>query len=392
MNLNDFALASLDKRRADQLLRTLPDYASGAGNLIDFSSNDYLSLSKNPEVIEAGVQCAKRYGAGSTGSRLLSGNLACFEALEQQIAQFKGTPAALVYSSGYQANATALSVLLDKTLWQADPLLFTDRLNHASLHHACQLAGVRQIRFRHNDLNHLAALLDQHATPNRPSIIVTETVFGMEGDSLHVEALAELAKRHHALVYLDEAHATGVWGPQGRGLGVSAHQAVEALKRDGHWVVMGTFSKALGVSGAYIACSAALQQLLINKSSGFVYSTAPSPFVIGAVGRALELIPTLEAERTHLHQLAARLRRSLNDKGIDTGASNTHIVPIVTGSSASALQLKARLTESGIVTSAVRPPTVPPNTARVRLALCTHHSEDDIARLEAVLDTCEVKS
>ncbi|WP_284279209.1 aminotransferase class I/II-fold pyridoxal phosphate-dependent enzyme [Limnobacter litoralis] len=390
MNLTESALASLEKRRADLLLRTLPDYASAAGNLVDFSSNDYLSLSRNPDIIEAGVDCARRYGAGSTGSRLLSGNLACFEALEAQIAQYKDSPAAIVYSSGYQANSTALSVLLDKTLWQAEPLLFTDRLNHASLHHACQLAGVRQIRFRHNDLSHLAELLEQHAQADRPIVIVTETVFGMEGDSLNIEALAELACRYNALVYLDEAHATGVWGPQGRGLGVSTHPAVTALKRAGHWVVMGTFSKAVGVSGAYIACSEALKSLLINKSSGFVYSTAPSPFVVGAVSRALELIPGLEAERTRLHQLASGLRRILQDKGFSTGESNTHIVPIITGSSASALMLKARLAEAGLLTSAVRPPTVPPNTARVRLALCAHHREEDTARLSAVLDNCEL--
>ncbi len=342
---------------------------------LDFSSNDYLCLAQRGDIVEAGHECAKKYGAGATGSRLLSGNLDCFEELESQVAQFKNAEAALVFSSGYQANASGLAALLDKTLWSgAEPLVFTDRLNHASLHHACQLAGVKQIRFRHNDMVHLAELLSKHQESSQPKIIVSETVFGMEGDLLPIEQLSGLALQHKAVVYLDEAHATGVWGPEGRGLGAIQHPAIDALKTLGHWVIMGTFSKAVGVSGAYIACSEIFKQYLINRCTGFVYSTAPSPFVIGAVGKALEIILGMNTERSALHTAADTLRQRVHELSLDTGLSNTHIVPLLVGSNNACLELKAHLQKAGIRTSAVRPPTVPPNAARVRLALNTGHT------------------
>ena len=353
---------------------------------LDFSSNDYLCLAQRGDLVEAGHECAKQYGAGATGSRLLSGNLECFEALEAQVAQFKNAEAALVLSSGYQANASGLAALLDKSLWGGvEPLVFTDRLNHASLHHACQLAGVKQVRFRHNDMAHLAELLNKHADSTQPRIIVSETVFGMEGDLLPVEQLAEIALQHNAVVYLDEAHATGVWGPQGRGLGALAHPAIDALKTMGHWVIMGTFSKAVGVSGAYLACSEVFKQYLVNRCTGFVYSTAPSPFVVGAVAKALEIIPGLNAERAALQSAAETLRNRVHQLGFDTGLSNTHIVPLVVGSNTACLELKSHLQQAGIRTSAVRPPTVPPNAARVRLALNTGHSQAVFDQLQEAL-------
>lgn len=342
---------------------------------LDFSSNDYLCLARRSDIVEAGHECAKKYGAGATGSRLLSGNLDCFEALEAQVAQFKNTEAALVFSSGYQTNASGLAALIDKSLWGGtEPLVFTDRLNHASLHHACQLAGVKQIRFRHNDMAHLSELLNKYNESAQPKIIVSETVFGMEGDLLPIENLAEIALQHKAVVYLDEAHATGVWGVQGRGLGAMEHPAINGLKAMGHWVIMGTFSKAVGVSGAYVACSEIFKQYLVNRCTGFVYSTAPSPFVVGAISKALEIIPGLNKERAALHTAAETLRKRVHNLGFDTGMSNTHIVPLIVGSNAACLELKSHLQRAGIRTSAVRPPTVPPNGARVRLALNTGHN------------------
>lgn len=381
MTLNDFCQERLAELEAQHLKRTLQACPLNTRQL-DFSSNDYLCLSQHPEVIEAGTQCAQTFGAGATGSRLLSGNLACFEALEHQLAEFKRSEAALVFSSGYQANASALAALLDKTLWgNIQPLVFSDRLNHASLHAGCQLAGAKQIRFRHNDMAHLAELLTQDAEHPAPKVIVSETVFGMEGDLLPIEALASLALQHQALVFLDEAHATGVWGPEGRGLGAHHSPAIETLKSMGHWVIMGTFSKALGVSGAYIACSAAVKAYLINRCGGFVYSTAPSPFVIGAVSKALELIPYMAAERIHLHTLAETVRELVQAQGYNTGESNTHIVPLIVGSAEESLRLKNHLLSAGIRSSAVRPPTVPPHTARVRLALNVGHTEEAIGVL-----------
>ena len=359
----------------------------------DFSSNDYLCLAQRGDIVEAGHECAKKYGAGATGSRLLSGNLDCFEELEFQVAQFKNAEAALVFSSGYQANASGLAALLDKTLWSgAEPLVFTDRLNHASLHHACQLAGVKQIRFRHNDMAHLAELLSKHQESSQPKIIVSETVFGMEGDLLPIEQLAELALQHKAVVYLDEAHATGVWGPEGRGLGAIQHPAIDSLKALGHWVIMGTFSKAVGVSGAYVACSEIFKHYLVNRCTGFVYSTAPSPFVIGAVSKALKIIPDLNKERGMLQTAADTLRQRVHELGFDTGLSNTHIVPLLVGNNNACLELKAYLQQAGIRTSAVRPPTVPPNAARVRLALNTGHSQMVYAQLHQALSHWKVSA
>ena len=268
MSLNNKAehlLAGLD---TEHNRRRLPRYALDE-DWLDLSSNDYLGLSRHPEVIASGKACADTYGAGSTGSRLLSGNLPCFEALEKQVAQFKNSDAALVFSTGYQANSSALAALLASELNCSEPVVFTDRLIHASLHHACKLAGARQHRFRHNDLGHLRELLMRHAKPDRPAWIITETVFGMDGDLCSVTELADIACEFDACVYLDEAHATGVFGPQGQGLGALLSPAIETLKSKGQWVVMGTFSKAVGVSGAYLACSTAVKKLLVEPLQRF---------------------------------------------------------------------------------------------------------------------------
>ena len=362
------ALQGLDDQH---LQRHLPAAHVGHSSF-EFASNDYLQLSKHPDLLREGMATAKRYGAGATGSRLLSGNWPCFMALEEELAIFKASEAALFFCSGYQANATALACLLDKHLWQGQsPSVLCDRLNHASLHHACQLHGLKQHRFAPNSMQHLAELL--HKLPTGPKVIVTESVFGMEGDAIHLAELADLALQHNAVVYLDEAHATGLLGPQGRGLGATPHPAIDALKAIGHWVVMGTCSKALGVSGAYIACSQALKQYLINRCRGFVYSTAPSPFVVGAVRAALRLVPTLETQRSALLQQAATLRQQVHALGFDTGLSNTHIVPLVVGCAKRSTALQAHLAQQGIRAFAVRPPTVPPQRACVRLALHVGH-------------------
>jgi 8-amino-7-oxononanoate synthase len=398
VNLNQRCDHALEELAKQGLKRILPRHVLGGfakvgvelnsaqtHKVLDFSSNDYMQLSQHPAVVAAGIACAQEYGAGSTGSRLLSGNLPCFEMLENQVAEFKCSEAALVFATGYQANSGALATLLDKQLWGEEPLVLTDRLNHASLHHACKLAGVKQTRFRHNDLSHLEELLYKH--PNQQKIIVTESVFGMDGDQLPVLELADIASRHQAMVYIDEAHATGVWGPDGRGLGALSSPAINHLKAAGLWVVMGTFSKAVGVSGAYIACSDSVKQYLLNRCTGFVYSTAPSPFTVGAVSEALRLIPTLNAERNHLHELSDLFRSMLGKSGWNCGTSSTHIVPVIAGEADDSMRLKQNLLKQGLITSAVRPPTVPPHTARVRIALNCGHQQEDLERLMLALDS-----
>lgn len=359
------------------LLRVLP-VTDTPPELLDFSGNDYMGLARRPELVEAAAEAGRRFGAGATGSRLLSGNSALHEALEARIASDKGTEAALVFSSGYQANAACIAALLDKATLGAEPLVFADRLNHASMHLGCALAGARQTRYRHLDLAHLSALLEKHADDPRPKFILSETVFGMDGDLVDVAALQSLALRFDALLYLDEAHATGVFGQNGFGL-------AETIELAPTTVVMGTFSKALGVSGGYVACSTLLRDYLINRAGGFIFSTAPSPLVLGAALRAWELLPSLGAERAGLLARAEKLRVELRQMGLDTGPSVSQIVPVILGDPVRAVAARDALAAKGIRVSAVRPPTVPQGTSRLRLGISAAHTDSDLERLVEAL-------
>lgn len=345
--------------------------------LLDFTTNDYLGLSHHPRVIAAAQHYAQMYGVGGRASRLLHTDQSIYQALEAKIAVTKGTQDALIFNSGYQANATILAALLDKRVLGAEPLVFSDRLNHASIHHGCQLAGVRQIRYQHLDMTHLETLLIQHASSSQPKFILTETVFGMDGDCVDLQALTDLAGQHNAFVYVDEAHATGIVGKTGYGLSCEFSDKIH--------LQMGTFSKAIGVSGAYIACSRSLKEYLVNKCTGFIYSTAPSPAVIGAVDAAWELIPAYESQRQQLLRDAASLAVFLAEKGAQIGGGDrrhSNIIPLILKDADRCLQLSQDLLAKGIRVSAIRPPTVPPGTARVRIALNVQHSREDIARLK----------
>lgn len=349
--------------------------------LVDFSSNDYLGLSRHPELIRRAAAWAEEWGAGSRASRLVRGNLPPFETVETKLAAGKGTEAALVFTSGWQANAAVLPALLDARVLGAEPLVFSDRLNHASIHHGCRAAGAAQIRYRHNDLRHLEDLLQRHGGSDAPKFILTETVFSMDGDRADLPALTALADRHGAFLYLDEAHATGVLGRQGFGLAAGATDDRASL-------VMGTFSKALGGFGAYVACSRRLREFLINRCSGLIYSTGLPPAVLGTMDAALDLVPTLEAERRHLLGLAERLRARFHEAGLDTGASTTQIVPVMLGDEERALEAARALEEAGLLGVAIRPPTVPPGTSRIRLALSAAHTVEEVDRLADALLAC----
>lgn len=332
-------------------------------SLVDVASNDYLGLARHPLLIERACEWAARHGAGSRASRLVSGTSDDLLALEEKLARFKGAEAALIFVSGFQLNGSVLPALLELG---EKPLVFTDRLNHASLH--AGLCGVKQIRFRHNDLAHLETLLEQH--PGNTRWIVTESVFSMEGDRADVGALSALAARHGAYLYLDEAHATGVLGPQGAGL--SQGRAT---------VTMGTLGKALGGAGAYVAGSRALIDWLVNRCAGFIYSTAPAPAALGALDAALELVPTMQAERARLSQMAETLRQALQARGFDTLASTTQIVPAVFGEAQRALGAAKKLRQAGILAVAIRPPTVPAGTARLRFSLSAALTDGQFGQL-----------
>ncbi|MBF0326410.1 MAG: 8-amino-7-oxononanoate synthase [Alphaproteobacteria bacterium] len=339
--------------------------------LVNFSSNDYLGLSRHPALIERARQWAERYGAGAAASRLVTGHTAALAAIEEKIAAAKGVEAALVLASGWQCNASVLPALLDKALWGAEPLVFADRLNHASLHMGCQSAGIRQTRFRHNDMTHLDELLARSAREPGPRFIVTESVFSMDGDAPDVDRLVALAEEWDAFLYLDEAHATGILGTNGFGLSVGTHVDVS----------MGTFSKAMGSFGAYVSSSRAVKDLLVNRASGLIYSTALPPAVLGAIDAAIDLVPTLGAERARLAALADKVRRAFAAADLDTAGSTTQIVPVILGDEDRTLKVAARLEQQGLLGIAIRPPTVPTGTARIRFALSATHSDEDIERL-----------
>ncbi|MCR6632477.1 MAG: 8-amino-7-oxononanoate synthase [Magnetospirillum sp.] len=348
--------------------------------LVNFSSNDYLGLSRHSQVIERAREWAARWGAGSGASRLVSGHLEALTAIEEKIAAAKGVEAALVLASGWQCNVSVLSALLDRSLWGTEPLVFADRLNHASLHMGCQVAGAKQNRFRHNDLGHLKELLARTAREPGPRIIVTESVFSMDGDVPDVDQLAAIAEEWNALLYLDEAHATGVLGVNGFGLSVGAHVDI----------AMGTFSKAMGSFGAYVACSKAVKDYLVNKASGLIYATALPPAVLGAMDAAIDLVPNLAPARARLQAMAAHVRARFHEAGLDTGASSTQIVPVILGEESRTLRVAAALEEQGLLGIAIRPPTVPNGTSRIRFALSAAHTDADIERLiHATIDAAK---
>ncbi|MCG8563415.1 MAG: aminotransferase class I/II-fold pyridoxal phosphate-dependent enzyme, partial [Hyphomicrobiales bacterium] len=243
----------------------------------------------------------------------------------------------------------------------------------ASMHFGCSAAGARQLRYRHCDLAHLEQLLARHAASEAPKFILTESVFSMDGDVAPMDEIVRLARAHDALVVCDDAHATGVLGKGGQGLSGGAD------------IVIGTFSKALGSYGAFVACSETVRDFLVNACTGLIYSTALPPAVLGAMDAALDLLPALEPERQKVAALAARFRAAAQARGYDTGASGTQIVPLIVGEAAAALDLSQRLREAGVWATAIRPPTVPKGTARLRLAFSAAHGEDDLDGLLDVL-------
>lgn len=344
----------------------------GGRPLLDFSSNDYLGLATHPLLAERGAEWARRHGAGAGASRLVTGTHALHLAVEAKIAAFKHTEAALLLASGWQANASVIPALA-----RAMPglTIFADRLNHASLHHGCAAAGVRQIRFRHNDLAHLDALLA--AAGPGPRLILTESVFSMDGDAVDLPALASIARAREAFLYLDEAHATGVLGPGGAGLSAGLAGGVD--------LTMGTFSKALGGFGAYVAGSRALCDWLANACGGFVFTTALPPSVLGAIDAALDIVPGMERERAGLAAASARLRARLARDGFDTGGSTSQIVPVIVGEAGETVALARALAADGLLAVAIRPPSVPRGASRLRVALRAGHPADAVDRLADAL-------
>jgi 8-amino-7-oxononanoate synthase len=346
-------------------------------SLTNFAGNDYLGLSRHPLLIARARECTEKYGAGATASRLICGNAPIYAQLEERLARGKGYEAALIFNSGYQANLTVLAALADADVVGKPVTVLADRLSHNSLLQGANLGGARLMRFHHNDYAHLENLLRAQKERDAHIIVVSESVFGMDGDLADLAALGALARRFEAMLYIDEAHATGLFGPDGFGL-TAAHKGVVDI-------AMGTFGKALGSFGAYVACDAVIRDYLIQRCGGLIYSTALPPAVLGAIDAALDLLPVLENERRYLQQQAKRMRQALLAQGWDCGASETHIIPVLLGDEQAATTLAAKLLEHGILAPAIRPPTVPRGSSRLRLSLSAAHRVADIDCLIAAM-------
>lgn len=334
--------------------------------MLNFCSNDYLGLSKHFILKERATEFIERYGAGSTASRLICGTYRCVGEVEEKLASLKGTEAALILNSGFQANVSLLPALVDR-----ESLILSDSLNHRSIIEGSRLSCCSVKVFRHNDMKHLRHLLAENNVKYHRILIITESVFSMDGDQSDINELVKLSEEFHALLIVDEAHATGVMGRGGMGL--TCGKKVD--------VTVGTFGKALGSFGSYITCSKQMRDYLVNCCSGFIYSTALPPPVIGAIDAALDLIPTLSQERRELQEKAEFLRVALHEMGWDTGKSTTQIVPVITGGESETLSLSKWLEKQGILALAIRPPTVEVGHSRIRLALSTMHGQEQINQL-----------
>ena len=337
----------------------------GGERLVNLCSNDYLGLAADRRLVDAAAGATAREGAGAGAARLVAGDLPVHGELERRLAAFKGTEAALLFSSGYHANLGVPGALVDR-----EDVIFSDRLNHASIIDGCRLALARTVRYPHCDVGALARLLAE--TRARRKLVVTDAVFGMDGDGAPLADIAELCRRHGAMLYVDEAHATGVLGPTGAGWaeaqGVS--RSVDVL--------MGTLGKALGSFGAFVAGSRPLADWLTSRSRTFIFTTALPPAACGAALAALEVVAAEPERRARLAALTARMKQGLAALGFDVARVVAPIFPLVLGEEGVALEVSRRLRERGYFARAIRPPTVPAGTSRVRVSLTSGHTEEQV--------------
>ena len=337
---------------------------------IDFSSNDYLALAKHPKLIEGSMEYLKKYGTGSRASRLVSGTFTKYIELEEKIADWKGTEAAIIIGNGYMANTGIISALANR-----NSIVFADKFNHASLNAGVSLSKAEFKRYKHNDMNHLEKFIA--CSKSNDKLIITDTVFSMDGDIANLKKITQIARKYSSMLYLDDAHGTGVFGNKGEGLSIGGIADV----------TMGTFSKGMGAYGAYVACSKILKDYLINKCGSFIYSTALPPAAYGAIDASISLVQTSEYQevRQNLLTKSKYLRDAINSLGYNTGVTKTPIIPIIIGSVEKTMQVSAYLKNNGIFAVPIRPPTVPNGTARIRLSLNAAHTDAQINHLLDVL-------
>ncbi|HEY5718503.1 MAG TPA: 8-amino-7-oxononanoate synthase [Motiliproteus sp.] len=372
---------ALAERRAAHLYRrrrTL-DSAQGPQVRVDgrdylaFCSNDYLGLANHPEVVSAFQQAANEYGVGGGASHLVNGHSRLHQQLEEALAAFTGRPRALLFSTGYMANIGAVNALIGK-----GDAVFEDRLNHASLLDAGLLSGARFQRYLHNDATSLDSRLAK--TEAGRKLVVTDGVFSMDGDCADLPALCAIARQHGAWMMVDDAHGFGCLGETGGGCVEAMGLTMEQVP-----VLVGTLGKAFGTGGAFVAGSETLIETLIQFARPYIYTTAMPPAVAAATLASLQLIVNGQQRREHLAQLIARFRRGAAELGFELMDSTTPIQPIVVGASDRALALSQALEQQGIFVSAIRPPTIPEGSARLRVTLSATHTEAQVDQLLAAL-------
>ena len=352
---------------------------------VNFCSNDYLGLARDPAVAAAMAEAAQRCGAGSGASHLVSGHGAEHEALERELAEFTGRARALVFSTGYMANVGVLAALADKR-----DLLVADELNHASLIDAARLVrSPLNLRYPHGDAAAARALLDDHArdadrdaaAEGGGAFLITDGVFSMDGDLAPLPALADAARAHEAWLVVDDAHGLGVVGATGGGC--CEHFGLDARAVP---VLIGTFGKAFGTFGAFVAGDEDVIELLVQRARSYIYTTALPPAVAAATRRALRIVREEPARRAALHERIAQFREGAARRGLAVTPSTTPIQPLVLGSETAALTASARLAEAGYRVTAIRPPTVPEGTSRLRITLSAAHTPPQVEGLLAALE------
>jgi 8-amino-7-oxononanoate synthase len=330
-------------------------------------SNNYLGLADHPRVREAAADAAMRWGVGAGASRLVSGTMTIHRRLEERLADFEGSRSCLLFGSGYLANIGVIGALAGR-----DEVVFSDKLNHASIIDGCRLARAETFVYEHCDLDHLAWGLRQ--ADGRGALIVTDSVFSMDGDVAPLAELVELAHRYDVRVVVDEAHAMGAIGPGGRGAVAEAGLEGEVD------VIVGTLGKALGSYGAYVCCDADMARYLTNTARSLIFSTAPPPPAVAGALAALELVAEQPGRIDKLQAAGAHLREQLTRAGIPAPVSRTQIIPLVVGDAALAMELCDRVLTRGVFAQAIRPPTVAPGTSRLRLAVMSSHTPSELAR------------
>ena len=349
-----------------------PEVSLDGRRVLCLASNNYLGLAAHPEVVDAAAEAARRYGAGAGSARLITGGNVLHDELEARLAAFKGTEAALVFSSGYLANLGTVSALVGP-----GDAVFSDELNHASIIDGCRLSRAEVIVYRHADAVHLEEQLAAwrcSAGADRRALVVTDSIFSMDGDVAPLPDIATACDRHGAILMVDEAHATGVVGPGGRG-------AVAGFGLDGRvGVVMGTLSKALGAAGGFIAGSAELCAYLRNRARSFIFDTALPPPTTAAALAALGVLEREPERPVRARRLAARLATGLRASGYDVPDPAAAVLPVLVGAPDAAMALSARLLDAGVLVTAIRPPSVPPGTSRLRSTVMATHTDAEIDR------------